>query len=349
MTKNIFTLILILTLFSCKQEVAKDYATVSGTITNHLGKDGKIRNRNYSKEIKINPDGTFSDTFHIKNEASLFNFTDGNESTSLYLKNGDNINLTLDTKLFDETVKYTGSGSENSNYLAQKALLSEKTISMDLFDASEDEFDSKTSEIIAKFTDFLTNATGLDERLIISEKEEIARMEEGLKKQYARMKAEKDTYASFVGNPSPEFNDFENINGSKTSLKDFKGKYVYIDVWATWCGPCIAEIPSLKRLEKEYHGKNIEFISISIDDGASYKDNSKDAAKKGWKIMIAKKELKGTQLLADNGWQTTFARDYSINSIPRFILIDDKGNVVDANAPRPSSERIKDLLKSLNL
>ena len=61
MIKNSLTLIVALALFSCKQEVAKNYATVSGTITNHLGKDGKIRNRNYSKEIKINPDGTFSE------------------------------------------------------------------------------------------------------------------------------------------------------------------------------------------------------------------------------------------------------------------------------------------------
>ena len=67
------------------------------------------------------------------------------------------------------------------------------------------------------------------------------------------------------GNPSPKFN-YENHKGGTTSLDDLKGKFVYIDVWATWCGPCKAEIPFLKEVEKKYHGKNIEFVSISIDN-----------------------------------------------------------------------------------
>src|SRR5690606_2520496 len=71
------------------------------------------------------------------------------------------------------------------------------------------------------------------------------------------------------GNPSPKFN-YENHKGGTTSLDDLKGKFVYIDVWATWCGPCKREIPFLKDVEKKYHGKNIEFVSISIDDKTDY-------------------------------------------------------------------------------
>ena len=67
-----------------------------------------------------------------------------------------------------------------------------------------------------------------------------------------------------VSTNAPNFN-LPNQNGETISLSDLKGKYVYIDVWATWCGPCIAEIPSLKKVEKLYHNKNIEFVSISID------------------------------------------------------------------------------------
>ncbi|MFK8059036.1 MAG: TlpA family protein disulfide reductase [Polaribacter sp.] len=80
-----------------------------------------------------------------------------------------------------------------------------------------------------------------------------------IEKDYKKLKA----LAS--GSPSPKFNGYENNAGGKTSLEDLKGKYVYIDVWATWCGPCIAEIPSLKKVEKDFHNKNIEFVSISID------------------------------------------------------------------------------------
>ncbi|MCG1034778.1 TlpA family protein disulfide reductase [Polaribacter sargassicola] len=142
------------------------------------------------------------------------------------------------------------------------------------------------------------------------------------------------------GNPSPKFIDYENNAGGTTSLDDLKGKYVYIDVWATWCGPCIAEVPSLKKLEKEYHDKNIEFMSISID---KEKDHEK------WQKMIVDKELKGIQLFADNNWESKFVEDYMIKGIPRFILIDPKGNIINANAPRPSDEKLVKTFESLEL
>ncbi|WP_405609506.1 TlpA family protein disulfide reductase [Polaribacter sp. Asnod1-A03] len=142
------------------------------------------------------------------------------------------------------------------------------------------------------------------------------------------------------GSPSPTFTDYENNAGGTTSLKDLKGKYLYIDVWATWCGPCIAEVPSLKKLEKEYHNKNIEFMSISID---KIKDHEK------WQKMIVDKELKGIQLFADNNWESKFVEDYMIKGIPRFILIDPKGNIINANAARPSDQKLVEKLESLNL
>ena len=62
-------------------------------------------------------------------------------------------------------------------------------------------------------------------------------------------------------------NTFENYAGETSSLEDFKGRYVYIDVWATWCGPCKKEIPYLKAIEEKFHNRNIEFVSISVDEG----------------------------------------------------------------------------------
>src|SRR5690606_22180824 len=66
------------------------------------------------------------------------------------------------------------------------------------------------------------------------------------------------------GSPSPEF-IYPDINGKDVALSDLKGKLVYIDVWATWCVPCLQEIPSLKKLESDYHGKDIYFVSMSVD------------------------------------------------------------------------------------
>jgi thiol-disulfide isomerase/thioredoxin len=140
------------------------------------------------------------------------------------------------------------------------------------------------------------------------------------------------------GNVSPLF-DLKSIDGGRVALTDLKGKNVYIDVWATWCGPCKAEIPHLKTLEESYHGKNIEFVSISVDEP---KDEQK------WKDMIADKELKGIQLMSDNGWNIDFVQDYLIRGIPRFILLDVEGNIVSADAPRPSSgEELTNMIDEL--
>jgi thiol-disulfide isomerase/thioredoxin len=142
------------------------------------------------------------------------------------------------------------------------------------------------------------------------------------------------------GQVSPVFVNLENNAGGTTSLADLKGKYVYIDVWATWCGPCKAQIPSLKKVEKEYHDKNIEFVSLSIDV-------KKDHAT--WKQMIIDKELGGIQLMADNDWKSKFVTDYGIQGIPRFILVDPSGNIVNSDAPRPSDKKLIDLFNELKI
>ena len=142
------------------------------------------------------------------------------------------------------------------------------------------------------------------------------------------------------GKPSPKFNNYENYDGGTTSLDDLIGNYVYVDVWATWCGPCIREIPFLKEVEKQYHDKNIKFVSISID-------KAQDHAK--WKTMVNDKDLGGLQLFADKDWNSPFVKDYQIQGIPRFILIDKEGNIVSSNAPRPSDPELIELLKELNI
>lgn len=133
------------------------------------------------------------------------------------------------------------------------------------------------------------------------------------------------------GQPSPKFVDYENYKGGTTSLDDLKGKFVYVDVWATWCGPCKAEIPHLQKVEEKYHGKNIEFVSISVDKKKDYE---------AWRTMIEEKQMGGIQLFADKDWASDFVTGYLIKGIPRFILIDTEGNIINANAPRPSDPKL---------
>lgn len=142
------------------------------------------------------------------------------------------------------------------------------------------------------------------------------------------------------GQPSPKFVDYENNAGGTLSLDDFKGKYTYIDLWATWCGPCIKELPDLGRIEKDYHGRNINFLSISID---AAKDHDK------WKKMVKDKGLGGIQLIADKAFDSQFIKAYSITSIPRFILLDPEGLVVSQHAPFPSNPELIELFNSLGI
>lgn len=135
-----------------------------------------------------------------------------------------------------------------------------------------------------------------------------------------------------VGGPSPMFKGVD-VNGKEMTLRDFRGKYVYIDMWATWCGPCQKELPFLKKLEEKYKGRNIVFVGLSIDqDKAKWTDRVKSGA------------LSGTQLYIGKG--TKFQSDYRISGIPRFILLDPNGRIVNPDMTRPSSEDTEMILNS---
>ncbi|MEN7550222.1 TlpA disulfide reductase family protein [Rapidithrix thailandica] len=140
-----------------------------------------------------------------------------------------------------------------------------------------------------------------------------------------------------VGQPGFNFS-YENPEGKKVAFSDFKGKLVYIDVWATWCGPCRKEIPHLKKLEEELKGEDIVFVSISLDE---LKDKQK------WSKFIKDKEMGGVQLFADKAFKSGIAVNYEINAIPRFLLFDKKGNIISTDALRPSNPELKKQLEGL--
>lgn len=122
--------------------------------------------------------------------------------------------------------------------------------------------------------------------------------------------------------------------GKTVTMDDLKGKVVLVDVWATWCGPCKAEIPHLKKLEEEMKGTDVSIVSISVDEA---KDKDK------WLKMIADDDLGGTQLFA-SGWGD-LAQYYKITGIPRFMVFDRQGKIVTVDSPRPSSPELKALLE----
>ena len=99
-------------------------------------------------------------------------------------------------------------------------------------------------------------------------------------------------------------------------------------------------MPSLKKLQKKYSNANIQFISISVDDK---KDHEK------WQDFVKKENLLGTQLIADKEVYSKLSVAFNIKMIPRFILLDPQGNIVDATAPFPSDPALEKLFKNNNI
>lgn len=342
--KKLLLILFVISIIACEEEKKRnDYVTFSGKITNKKSDTILIAKRGFMKSIPVSADGTFSDT--LKVAPGIYYFDDGNESTPLFLKNGYEIDMSIDTEQFDETVNYSGFGAEQSNFLAEKALFEEKLFDDDSFgELNEAGLEAKVASLKKQALTFIDSKKDIDTMLTRISKENLNGMMNSMKGYYGEMLAIKKELP--LGKVSPSFNEFENFKGGTTSLSDLKGKNVYLDVWATWCAPCKAEIPSLKKLEHDYEGKNIAFVSMSIDDDRTH-GGSWDKAKADWKEMVADMELGGIQIYAPKGWQSQFVRDYKINGIPRFILIDTEGKIVDANAPRPSSDKIRTALDGL--
>ena len=119
-----------------------------------------------------------------------------------------------------------------------------------------------------------------------------------------------------IGKPAPAFTQ-KDPNGKLVSLAAFKGKYVLVDFWASWCGPCRAENPSVVKAYEKYHPKGFDILSVSLDD-----------AKDKWLQAIKKDKLPWTHVSDLKGWQNSVAELYGIKGIPMNFLLDKEGNIL---------------------
>lgn len=315
-------------LFAYAGAFAQDQVKFTAKIDNRNSDTITIASRTFKRVIPIK-NGVFSDSFAL--EKGFYQLGDGTEVTRLFLANGYDLGLKMDAKMFDETIVYTGKGSKENNFLAQMALENEGLEGL-MEKGDQAAFQKAVAESMNKQLEKLKDPE-LDQMFT----QQVGGGIKQQSQQLAMMLAQKEAAQKMVGSASPLF-EYENHKGGKTKLADLKGKYVYIDTWATWCGPCRAEIPFLKKVEEKYHGKNIEFVSISIDTKKDYEK---------WKKFVDEKQLGGVQLIADNDWNSQFVKDFGINSIPRFILIGPDGKVVSADAERPSSPALQQQLDKL--
>lgn len=119
-----------------------------------------------------------------------------------------------------------------------------------------------------------------------------------------------------VGKIAPDFKA-ATPEGESLSLSSLKGKYVLIDFWASWCAPCLAEVPNVKAVYDEYHPKGLEILSVSLDE---------DKAK--WMAAITKHNLNWKHISTLKGWDCGIAKTYNVSGVPAMILLDKDGRIV---------------------
>lgn len=131
---------------------------------------------------------------------------------------------------------------------------------------------------------------------------------------------------------SPSFELYD-LNDDLVTLESLRGKLVYIDIWATYCIPCVKEIPALNKLEKEFKNKEIYFVSICLKD-----------TKEQFERFVKEKKMGGIQLFAPDE-NINFFKNYLVRGIPRFILVDKEGYIIDAHTYRPSDPKLVELIQ----
>lgn len=408
----------------------------------------------------LNDEGEFVLEFNI-DKSTPAQFYDGNEVSPMFLSPGDKLNVTLNTKDFDESIKYTGKGASENNFLAKKYLMLEDPPPnfWKLADSLSPEGFEKECQIIKDeqlallkqystqdqanksfinfqkteyhfqfannlfyyfmknrdyklhpdtinipkyfFTQFektmeytdpcqkssaynkyidnfeaftyysadvkLNNKKESDSLLFLEINNKLAGLakEKAIANQFYMGLAsyttdyfeenrqlfdenvtspeirdivinKYETTKFELSKPMPENAILKDLNEEEFSeisfqeiLNKYSGKVVYLDFWASWCGPCRGEMPNSLKMQEHFAGKDVAFVYISSDNG--YEE---------WEAMIRVLQISGDHYRSNRKVQKEYDALFNVRYIPRYVLYDKDGNVVDSTAIRPSDQNI---------
>ncbi|MFL9843171.1 TlpA family protein disulfide reductase [Flavobacterium rhizosphaerae] len=269
----------------------------------------------------------------------IFNVTNGlyvllweDKMQPIYLEEGYKVAIEVEEGNFPENLIFRGGGALENNLLVtystyESSFFKKINDSKEDIEAQENLINANIEYIRDKLKDKRLN------RNFVKAMDDLVTYK---RRKWFEVLKQNENNLKLKGKPCPDFK-YENFSGGTVSPKDWKGHYVYIDLWATWCAPCRAIHPEFEKLITEYADDNIVFVSISID---KLKDHKK------WRKVLETGQHGGVQLLADKDWNSKLLRKLLVKSIPHFILLDHEGNFLDADAPRPGTPELQALLNS---
>ena len=322
---------------SCKEEIKNPISVIEVNLTNQQLLDSLIiYDKDKSWEIKsilrFKESNRVIDTMKILENKfyQIYSFFDGKQGElgELVISPNSEITLFIDEKELFESIDYSGNFKLSNNFLAYSKKYQNLLSEMVRNGIKQEEL-----EILIHEKGELINEKGISLNVVDSLSSYV-KLKFDEFSDILKQKNIKYLYKTSIVNKIGNNFFFKDIKNNVKTLKDFKGKYVYIDVWATWCKPCKVEHTFLKQLEEHFSNNNeLQIISISTD-----REYDK------WEKYITKNSIKGVQLYS--GSNSDFVKFYDIGALPRFIFLDKEGRVISPDEIRPSNSKTLEKLEA---
>tara|TARA_B100000809_G_scaffold70440_1_gene67948 strand:- start:5312 stop:6352 length:1041 start_codon:yes stop_codon:yes gene_type:complete len=334
---SIIIFLLSIIISGCKDKIKNPFSVIEVNVTNHQLLDSLII---YDKEmsweiksiIRFKESNNVIDTMNILENKlyQIYSFLNGKQGElgELLISPNSQISLSIDENELFESINYTGNFELSNNFLAYS-----KKYQNQLSQIVRNGIEQKELEILIHEKGNLINEKGISLNIVDSlstyVKVKFSEFSDILKQ-----KNTKYLYKTSLVNEIGNNFSFTDINKKNISLKYFQGKYLYIDVWATWCEPCKVEYVFLKQLEEHFsNNEELQIISISSD-----REFDK------WEKYITKNSIEGIQLYS--GANSDFVKFYDIGALPRFLFLDKEGRVINPEEIRPSNPELLKKLES---